>query len=79
MSWIYTEACSPAVARFLASASWVQALACTSVTPAVSYLPTRLVGCSVDPGISRGVRKLTRTPRITKTKKHVLDFTFFFN
>jgi hypothetical protein len=40
-----------------------------SVTPAVSYLPTGLAGCSVGPGISCGARKLTRTPRVTKKKK----------
>jgi len=54
---------------FLASASWVQASTCTSVTPAVSYLPPGLAGCSVGPGISRGEHKLARTPRIIKKKK----------
>jgi len=44
--------------EFPASASWVQALVCTSITPAVSYLSTGLAGCSVGPGISRGARKL---------------------
>ena len=39
---------------------------CTSVTPAVPYLSTRLAGCSVDPGNSRGARKLARTPRVIK-------------
>jgi len=56
---------------FPASASWVQALVCTPVIPAVFYLPTRLAGCSVDPGISRGARKLTRTPRVIKKKKRI--------
>jgi hypothetical protein len=51
-----------------------------SVTPAVSYLPTGLAGCSVGPGISCGARKLTRTPRVTKKKKTQLvnkDFWIF--
>ena len=51
---------------FIASVTWVRASACTSVTPAVSYLSTGLAMCSVDPEISCGARKLTRTPRITK-------------
>ena len=42
---------------------------CMSVTPAVSYLPTRLAGCSVGPGISYGTYKLTRTPWVKKKKK----------
>jgi hypothetical protein len=41
---------------------------CMPVTLAVPYLPTGLAGCSVDPGISRGARKLTRTPRVIKKK-----------
>jgi len=32
---------------FLASVTWVRASACMPVTPAVSYLPTGLAGCSV--------------------------------
>jgi len=40
-----------------------------SVTPALFYLPAGLAGCSVDPGISCGARKLTRTPRVKKKKK----------
>jgi hypothetical protein len=39
---------------------------CMSVTPAVPYLSTKLAGCSVDPGNSRGARKLARTPRVIK-------------
>ena len=54
---------------FLTSVTWVRASACTPVTPAMSYLPTGLAGCSVDPGISCGTRKLARTPRVTKKKK----------
>jgi hypothetical protein len=54
---------------FLVSVTWVRALACTPVTPAVFYLPAGLAGCSVDPGISCGARKLARTPRVTKKKK----------
>jgi len=42
------------------------------VIPAVSYLPTELAGCSVNPGISCGARKLARTPRIKKKKKTLL-------
>jgi len=54
---------------FLTSVTWVRASACTSITPAVSYLPTGLAGCSVGPGISCGARKLARTPRVTKKKR----------
>jgi len=57
------------LAGFSASASWIQASACMPVTPAVSYLLTGLARFSVDPGISHGTRKLTRTPRIIKKKK----------
>jgi len=39
-----------------------------SVTPAVSYLPTGLAGCSVDSGISCDARKLAQTLRVTKKK-----------
>ena len=31
-------------------------------------MPTELVGCSVDPRISCGLRKLTLTPRVIKKK-----------
>ena len=54
---------------FFISISWVRALACTPVTLAMSYLSTGLAGCSVDPVISCGTRKLARTPRVTKKKK----------
>ena len=54
---------------FPASAFWVQVLACTSVIFAVFYLPTGLAGCSMDPGINRGTRKLARTSRVIKKKK----------
>jgi len=57
------------VVQSLAYVSWVQASACTPVTLAVPYLPTRLVGCLVGPGISRGARKLVWTPRVIKKKK----------
>jgi hypothetical protein len=43
---------------------------CTPVTPAVSYLPTELVGCLVNPGISCSARKLTRTPRVKRKKRY---------
>ena len=36
------------------------------VTPAVPYLLTGLAGCSVGREISRGARKLTRTPILIK-------------
>jgi hypothetical protein len=39
------------------------------VTPAVPYLSTGLAGCPVEPGNSRGARKLDRTPRIIKKNK----------
>jgi hypothetical protein len=56
-----------------------------SVTPAVFYLSTELVGCSVDPGTNRGARKLTRTSRIKKKNlvyltrliRIILGFCFF--
>jgi len=37
------------------------------------YLSTGLARCSVDPGINRGARKLTRTPRVIKNKKKRYD------
>jgi hypothetical protein len=40
-----------------------------SVIIAEPYLPTRLAGSSVSSEISRGVRKLARTPQIIKKKK----------
>jgi hypothetical protein len=36
---------------------------------AVFYLFTGLARCSVDPEISYGTRKLTRTPRVKKKKR----------
>jgi hypothetical protein len=73
-----TEACAPAVeTRF----TWDQASTCTYVTPAVSYLPTRLAGCSVGSEISCGVRKLARTPRVIKKKdswRILISFCLFF-
>lgn len=57
---------------FFVSVTWIRALACTLVTLAVSYLSTGLAGCSVGSGISCGVRKLARTPQVTKKKKHAL-------
>jgi hypothetical protein len=41
-----------------------------SVIPAVPYLSTGLAGCSVSPGISRGARKLARTPRVIKNNNN---------
>jgi len=77
-SLVSTKASVPAVlAGFPASASWVQVSAYTSVTPAVSYLLTGLAGYLVGPEISRGARKLARTPRvIKKTKKNSLIIFF---
>jgi hypothetical protein len=46
---------------------------CTSVIPAVPYLSIGLVWCLVDPGISRGARKLAQTPRITKKNKRTIS------
>ena len=40
------------------------------VTPTVPYLFTGLAGCSVDRVISRGTRKLARTPTLIKKKKN---------
>jgi hypothetical protein len=54
--------------EFLAFAPYIRILVCTSITPAVPYLSTGLAGCSVDPGISHGACKLTRTPRVIKKK-----------
>jgi hypothetical protein len=47
----------------------------------MSYLSTGLAGCSVGPEISRGTRKLTRTPRVIKKKKkkqEVSSFKFIY-
>ena len=40
------------------------------VTPTVPYLFTGLAGCSVDRVISRGTRKLARTPTLIKKNKN---------
>jgi hypothetical protein len=56
---------------FLASITWVRTSACTPVILVVFYLSTGLAGCSVDPGISCGARKLTRTPRVTKKNIYI--------
>jgi len=58
---------------FLASVTWVRALACMSVISAMSYLFIGLAGCSVDSGISCGAHKLIRTPRIIKKKKNCIQ------
>jgi len=42
---------------------------CTPVTSAVPYMPTGIAGCLVGRGISRGARKLARTPTSIKKKK----------
>jgi hypothetical protein len=39
------------------------------VISVVSYLSTGLAGCSVNPGNSRGARKLARTSRVIKKNK----------
>ena len=62
---------------FIVSVSWVQASACTSVTPAMSYLFIRLAGCSVDPEINRDACKLARTPQVIKIKKRAFIATYF--
>jgi hypothetical protein len=43
-------------------------------------LSTGLAGCSVGPEISRGTRKLARTPRVIKKKKkqEVSSFKFIY-
>jgi len=64
---------------FLVSVIWVRALACTPVIPAVSYLPTGLAGCLVDPEISCGARKLARIPGVTKKKKCGFTITFMIS
>jgi len=46
----------------LAYVSWVRVFTCMSVIPAMFYMPSGLAGCSVGPEISRGARKLARTP-----------------
>jgi hypothetical protein len=72
-SLVSTKACGPTILTgFPVSASWVQVSAYTSVTPAVPYLPTGLAEYLVGPGISRGARKLVRTPRVIKNKKRIL-------
>jgi len=54
---------------FLASASYVRVLACTSVIPVVFYLSTGLAGCSVSPEISCGARKLAGHPGLPKEEE----------
>jgi hypothetical protein len=50
-----------------------------SVTPVVPYLFTGLAGCSVDPGISRGARKLVQIPRVIKKNTfRIVDASVFF-
>jgi hypothetical protein len=63
--------------EFPASAFWVQVLMYMSVILMVFYLSTGLAGCSMNPGINHGARKLTRIPRIIKKKnlKGVANFT----
>jgi hypothetical protein len=56
---------------------WVQAFVCTSVYPAVLYMPTGLAGCSVDPEISRGVHTLACTSQVIK-KNQISKNHFFF-
>jgi len=56
---------------------WVQAFVCTSVYPAVLYMPTGLAGCSVDPEISRGVHTLARTSQVIKKKTRYQKTIFF--
>jgi len=58
---------------FFVSASWIQASACMSVTPAVPYLSTRIAGCSVGPEISRAAHNLTQTPRVIKKNYHSIS------
>jgi len=36
-------------------------------------MSTELAGCSVDPGISCGARKLAQTPRVTKKKNTAIN------
>jgi uncharacterized protein (DUF2132 family) len=43
----------------------------------VSYLPTGLAGCLVDPGISCGARKLTRIPWVKKKLRNYYIRAFF--
>jgi hypothetical protein len=45
---------------------WVRVFVYTPVTPAVFYMSTGLAECSMSPEISRGARKLARTPRVIK-------------
>jgi len=49
-------------ARFALLPSRVRSSMCMLVVPAVPYLLPGLAGCSVSREISRGARKLTRTP-----------------
>ena len=58
--------------EFLVSAHQVRTFVCTFVIPALPYLPTGLAGYSVGSGISRGARKLTRTPQVIKKKKKLI-------
>jgi len=48
-----------------------------SVIPAMPYLSTGLAGYSVDPGNSRGARKLARTPRVIKKRMKTTSSTLY--
>jgi hypothetical protein len=68
--------------RLVLLSSRVRPSTYTSIISAVPYLFTGLSGCSVDPGNSRGARKLTRTPRVIKKKSqtyiHFIQLIYLF-
>jgi hypothetical protein len=64
-----TKTSGPAAeVRFSCLCHLVRASTCTPVTFAVSYLPTGLTGCLVDPEISYSTCKLARRFHIKKNK-----------
>jgi hypothetical protein len=67
-----TEACGPAEARFPYLCYLDSSLNMHACHPAVSYLLTGFAGCSVNPEISYGARKLARISRLKKKKKLVV-------
>lgn len=55
---------------------WVWFFLCIFVTITVFYLPTRFIGCSVNPEISYDARKLTWISRVIKKKKVIRLYIF---
>ena len=73
--------------EFLISAPQVRIFMCISVIPVMSYLPTRLAECLMNPEISHNIRMLPDTPGYKIKRKdmtvllfmqHALVITAFF-